>query len=502
MNHSRDYGNNRNSETIGRGEEGELESSENLNFTIDRAIEKIGYGLFQSKLSIFTALLWMSDSMELMLLTIISPTLQCLWSLSSYDVAIITVVVFAGEALGSLAWGILSDKFGRRRILWISTFFLVYFGLVTSLAPTFNWVLTVRFCVGISLSALTQSITYFTEFLPTRYRSSSILLLQLAWAGGSVIECLLAILVLERLGWRYMIGFTTIPGILVLFIIPCIPKSPRYLLECDELGEAYQVLKSGAKQNCRALPPGELVHSVPSELPLIERPQKQKGNLLELASREYRLTSLLLSMIWYIGGFCYFGAVLLTTGLFQYDTHCVTRVHTNNTITDTRCKVLSEEELIYSLLISFGEFPGILVAVLFNDILGRKLTTIILFLIGSLFTLLLNICTGVNDKIIKTVFLFTARACISGSLQVVYVYTPEVYATHIRSSALSMANLMARFGMMTTSFAAVILLQTSFYAAITLYGVTGVIGAILTFLLPYETKGRNIGEYTEHKFIC
>ena len=91
---------------------GELEissSSERAKFTIDDAVEKMGYGWFQSKLSIFVSLLWMSDAMELIMISILGPTLQCEWSLSSYNVALLPMVVFAGEMVGSLLWGISSD---------------------------------------------------------------------------------------------------------------------------------------------------------------------------------------------------------------------------------------------------------------------------------------------------------------------------------------------------------------------------------------------------------
>ena len=92
---------------------GELEassSSEQAGFTIDDAIEKMGYGLFQSKLSIFVSLLWMSDAMELILISIVGPTLQCEWQLSSYYVALLPMFVFGGEMIGSVLWGISSDK--------------------------------------------------------------------------------------------------------------------------------------------------------------------------------------------------------------------------------------------------------------------------------------------------------------------------------------------------------------------------------------------------------
>jgi hypothetical protein len=61
-------------------------------FTIDDAVEKIGFGIFQLKLSFVAGLAWMADSMEMMVLSILSQALLCEWSLSSWQKALITTV--------------------------------------------------------------------------------------------------------------------------------------------------------------------------------------------------------------------------------------------------------------------------------------------------------------------------------------------------------------------------------------------------------------------------
>ena len=79
-------------------------------FTIDEAIEKIGYGILQIRLTLFSSFLWISDSMEFMLLAILGPVLQCEWNLTSLEVAFISGGVFLGEAISVVPFGILSDK--------------------------------------------------------------------------------------------------------------------------------------------------------------------------------------------------------------------------------------------------------------------------------------------------------------------------------------------------------------------------------------------------------
>jgi hypothetical protein len=61
-------------------------------YRIDEAVEKIGFGRFQLKLSFVTGLAWMADSMEMMALSILGPALLCTWSLKSWEKALITTV--------------------------------------------------------------------------------------------------------------------------------------------------------------------------------------------------------------------------------------------------------------------------------------------------------------------------------------------------------------------------------------------------------------------------
>lgn len=62
--------------------------------------------------------------------------------------------------LASGFWGFLADKYGRRQTLIWATFFLFYFGLLTAFAPSFNWVLFIRFLVGFFIGGMPQVRSY------------------------------------------------------------------------------------------------------------------------------------------------------------------------------------------------------------------------------------------------------------------------------------------------------------------------------------------------------
>ncbi|XP_012934968.2 synaptic vesicle 2-related protein, partial [Aplysia californica] len=153
----------------------------------------------------------MSDAMEIMLLSILSPELQCTWQLTGAQEALLTTAVFAGMAVSSNVWGLLFDKYGRRFGLLFFAVISAYFGSLSALSPSYEWILVLRFIVGLGLGATPQSMTYYSEFLPTKSRGQCLLAIALLWALGSVLEAVLAIIIIPTLGWRWLVAISSPP---------------------------------------------------------------------------------------------------------------------------------------------------------------------------------------------------------------------------------------------------------------------------------------------------
>ncbi|XP_076843175.1 synaptic vesicle 2-related protein isoform X2 [Brachyhypopomus gauderio] len=451
-------------------------------FMVEDAVEAIGFGMFQWKLSIITGLSWMADAMEMMILSVLAPQLHCEWRLPSWEVALLTSVVFIGMMLSSSLWGNISDRYGRKTGLKMSVLWTLFYGLLSAFAPVYGWILFLRALVGFGIGGAPQSVTLYAEFLPMKSRATCILLIEVFWALGTVFEVLLAVMVMPTLGWRWLLALSTIP--LFIFAILCfwLPESARYDVLSGNKEKALDTLKRIATENRSPMPLGKLI---------VAR-QEDRGKIKDLFLPHVRWTTVLLWFIWFSNAFSYYGLVLLTTELFQEGGACG---EAKGSKTEPRCnlecKYLSTNDYKDLLWTTLSEFPGLLVTLWAIDRLGRKKTMALCFLVFSICIVPLYACVGRTSL---TILIFIARAFIAGGFQAAYVYTPEVYPTATRALGLGTSSGMARVGALITPFVAQVMLESSVYLTLSVYCCCCLLAAVASCALPIETTGRGLQE--------
>uniref|UniRef100_A0A671XGJ9 SV2 related protein n=1 Tax=Sparus aurata TaxID=8175 RepID=A0A671XGJ9_SPAAU len=434
-------------------------------FMVEDAVEAIGFGTFQWKLSILTGLSWMADAMEMMILSILAPQLHCEWRLPSLEVALLTSAVFIGMMISSSLWGNISDKYGRKTGLKMSVLWTMFYGLMSAFAPVYGWILVLRALVGFGIGGAPQSVTLYAEFLPMKSRATCILLIEIFWALGTVFEVLLAILVMPTLGWRWLLGLSTIPLFIFAFFSFWLPESARYDVLTGNQEKALATLKRIATENGAPMPLGKLIAAR----------QEDRGKIKDLFSSHFRWTTVLLWFIWFANAFSYYGLVLLTTELFQEGG-----------------RHLSSQQVI-----TLGPALGLLVTLWAIDRLGRRKTMALCFFIFSMCIIPLYGCVGRTSM---TVLIFIARAFIAGGFQAAYVYTPEVYPTATRALGLGTSSGMARVGALITPFVAQVMLESSVYLALSVYCCCCLLAAVASCALPIETTGRGLQESSHREW--
>ena len=287
-------------------------------YTIDEAVELIGFGKAQIKLSFMAGVVWMADAMELTLLSIVSPEVRCMWKLSTWQEAFITTVVFVGMGLSSAWWGKICDSHGRRTGLLLTAIWTTYFGFLSGLAPGYNWLLILRALVGFRIGGAPQSVTLYSEFLPVKSRARCIMAVEVFWAIGTVLEVFLALIIMPTLGFRWLLIISAIPLLIVVLAAKWMPESPRFNLARGRVDLAQKTLEEIAAQNGKRLPSGGL--RKPTGQNQVSATAKAGGEIKDLfKTPELKKTTLLLWMIWFQCAFAYYGLVLLSTSLFQQE---------------------------------------------------------------------------------------------------------------------------------------------------------------------------------------
>ena len=137
-------------------------------------------------------------------------------------------------------------------------------------------------------------------------------------------------------------------------------------------------------------------------------------------------TTVILMCLWLGVAWLYYGIVLLTTTLLQYDPHCdaastafMSEGNSSNFSATCESNQLSSSDYYKIMLTSAAELPGVFITVFIIEVLGRKWTMAVEFIGCMVGFLLLFICTSEN---LLTFFLFLIRAFATGAFQAIYVY--------------------------------------------------------------------------------
>jgi len=143
-----------------------------------------------------------------------------------------------------------------------------------------------------------------------------------------------------------------------------------------------------------------------------------------------------------------------------------------------------------------GEFPGIMLTIVTIEYLGRKKTMALEFILLTIGLCFLFNCQ--SNRLLVTFIMFFVRGLASGVFQAAYVYTPEVYPTVLRSIGVGSCSGMARLGAALTPYVAQVLMKTSLHLAIGVYVSVALIAAFSCLLLPFETRGHEMSDGSNH----
>lgn len=183
------------------------------------------------------------DVMKPASLGFVLPGLRREYGLDALTVAWLPFSALCGTVLGSIAWGVLADVFGRRASILLSSVFFVGTSICGAM-PSLAWNIGMCFLMGAAAGGMLP-VTYalLAETMPSRQRGWVLVLVGgLGASGGYLVASLAAAWIEPVFSWRAL-WFLNLPtGLVLIALSAFIPESPRFLLRIGRREEARATL--------------------------------------------------------------------------------------------------------------------------------------------------------------------------------------------------------------------------------------------------------------------
>ncbi|XP_018558313.1 solute carrier family 22 member 5 [Lates calcarifer] len=328
-----------------------------------------------------------------------------------------SLIYFLGGLCGCFISGQLSDRFGRKPILFSAIILLSVFSTAVAFAPSWPVFTVLFFMLG--LGQISCYIVVFVLGKELLIGSTRVLFSSLCLPFVYVIAMMLlpgtAYLVTN---WRHLSLIMAVPGVACIPFWWLIPESPRWLVSRGRLQEAELLLRSAALEN-RVEPPHVIFLSSN-----VEKATSQKVESLSfldlLRTTNIRLITLMLWLIWFSSSISYFGLSFNMSSLYG-------------------------NPFLNYFLVSAVEVPAYAVSWLAARSLPRRLSFISFTLLGALALLLIQVTLHSQPALTLALVLLGKFGILAGT-GVLYMYTGELSPTVIRNTAMSSCAMFSRVG--------------------------------------------------------
>ena len=164
--------------------------------------------------------------------------------LNSFTEGLVVSSMLVGAIFGSGASGPMSDRLGRRRVVFIIAIIYIVGALILASAPSMPILVLGRLVIGLAVGGSTAIVpVYLSEMAPTEQRGSLSSLNQLMITIGILSSYLINYAFTPVEGWRWMLGLAIVPSVILLIGVAFMPESPRWLLEHRSEKAARDVMK-------------------------------------------------------------------------------------------------------------------------------------------------------------------------------------------------------------------------------------------------------------------
>jgi MFS family permease len=214
-------------------------------------LDRLPWGRFHTLVVAALGITWILDGLEVTLAGSVAGALKesPVLHMSNTDIGFVGSAYIAGAVLGAVFFGWLTDRWGRKRLFFITL--AVY--MTATAATAFSWNLWTfalcRFMTGAGIGGEYTAInSTIQELVPARVRGWTDLVINGSFWIGAAIGAAATIVLLNPevlgndLGWRaaFLIGAAL--SVVIFFMRLWIPESPRWLVIHGRSAEADAIV--------------------------------------------------------------------------------------------------------------------------------------------------------------------------------------------------------------------------------------------------------------------
>ncbi|MBS0393293.1 MAG: MFS transporter [Proteobacteria bacterium] len=384
--------------------------------------------------------------------------------LTPWWIGLLGAASLAGLFLGALVAGPVADRAGRRPVFASNMAALALCSALQYFVASGGQLLALRVVIGLLLGTdYVVSKALLTEFAPRRARGRVLGVLSVAWAGGYACAYAAGFALLASPGepWRWMLLASAVPCALILPLRWFIPESPRWLMARGRSAEAARVTREAFGAGVD--PP--LLGAVPPA---------DGSRWRELGSAPWRRRTLV-------------GCVFFTAQVIPY---FAVGTFISRVLDALHVAGGYAGGLAYNGALLAGAAAGMAVV----DRLPRRVFLVGSFALAAASLAPLALSNELPSALVVVLFAVFAGV-VSAASNLVYVYLPELFPTHLRASGIGLAVAASRIGSAVSTFLLpVVVHDYGARAALAVCVLVLLAGAMVCFAWAPETRDRPIDE--------
>jgi MFS family permease len=216
-----------------------LLDSATLQTDIPARLDRLPWSRFHGLLIVALGITWMLDGLEV---TIVGATGGVLGDartlhLSDGEIGAVASCYVTGAVTGALIFGWLTDKFGRKKMFYVTLGLYLLGVLLSAFSWNFLSFALFRFLTGAGIGGEYSAVnSAIDELMPARLRGRLALAINGSFWAGAVIGAASTILLLNPailpidIGWRLGFGLGAVLSAGILLLRRFVPESPRWLV--------------------------------------------------------------------------------------------------------------------------------------------------------------------------------------------------------------------------------------------------------------------------------